>query len=506
MCEASFFQSGASPLEAIGPATFVAVTLFRAIAMFAVALVVLPAGAQSLDRTFYPEELREDLELLRVTIHEAHADPYRYVPKEAIDQAFSRLSGSIRMTMPLRDFIDSVNVLLGMLGDGHTRCALPLDEAQRMERTVPLLPLDVAIEDTLLYVHAERMGFRSVLPGSRIHSINGMPAGAIVRELLPLILVDGKAATARLRRLEREFAERFVARYGVSTEYKLICENPHGVVEEVTLNALTQEEMASAAVRQQALLPWRSTWYEDRDLMWLELHTLEPAHLEAADVRPERFLGDLLKELEKRKVGTLVIDVRGAKGSDLGMAEQVFALVAQEPFKVARRMTVRSVTLPTWYRRAVPLDDFYASVHSTFTMAEAGAFVLPESDERMKELPASHRRFDGRVFVLQDGATRESAAAISMLVKRHGRGKLMGEEGGTNAVSYCGGRELRITAPRTGVRFVVPLIRYTFDGSPSGPSDHGELPDLPLKPAVQALQRGEDSVRNQALELIGNMP
>ncbi|QQR86384.1 MAG: hypothetical protein IPJ76_17635 [Flavobacteriales bacterium] len=479
---------------------------FITLVLVVVSAASLHLRAQSLDRTFYPEELREDLELLRVTIHEAHADPYRYVPKEAIDQAFARLGGSIRMTMPLRDFIDSVNVLLNMLGDGHTRCALPLDEAQRMARTVPLLPLDLAIEDTLLHVRAERMGFRSVAPGSRIHTINGMPAGAIVRELLPLIVVDGKATAARVRRLEREFAVRFVARYGISTEYKLICENPHGVAEEVTLNALTQEEMASATVRQQALLPWRSTWYEERDLMWLELHTLEPADLEAADVRPERFLGDLLKELEKRKVGTLVIDVRGAKGSDLGMAEQVFALVAQHPFKVARRMTVRSVTVPTWYRRAIPLDDFYASVHSTFTMAEAGAFILPETDERMKELPAAHRRFEGRVFVLQDGATRESAAAVGMLVKRHARGKLLGEEGGTNAVSYCGGRELRITAPRTGVRFVVPLIRYTFDGSPSGPSDHGELPDVPVKPSVQALQRGEDSVRNQALEIIGNMP
>lgn len=130
------------------------------------------------------------------------------------------------MTMPLRDFIDSVNVLLNMLGDGHTRCALPLDEAQRMARTVPLLPLDLAIEDTLLHVRAERMGFRSVAPGSRITPSTVCLPERCVRELLPLIVVDGKATAARVRRLEREFAVRFVARYGISTEYKLMQREP----------------------------------------------------------------------------------------------------------------------------------------------------------------------------------------------------------------------------------------------------------------------------------------
>lgn len=64
---------------------------FITLVLVVVSAASLHLRAQSLDRTFYPEELREDLELLRVTIHEAHADPYRYVPKEAIDQAFARL-------------------------------------------------------------------------------------------------------------------------------------------------------------------------------------------------------------------------------------------------------------------------------------------------------------------------------------------------------------------------------------------------------------------------------
>lgn len=454
------------------------------------------------DRTYYPEELREDLELLRTTIHEAHADPYRYVSRAELDRLFDRLRDGLGTTLSVSSFIDSVEVVLRAIGDGHTSCELPLEDAARLERRIPIMPMELSVIDGGLYVRRDKMDFRSIAPGSRVLSIDGIAAEEIIRTLMDEAICDGRSKNGALRLVENDFAILHGMRFGFRTEHKLVCENVHGVLEQVVVHSLTGEEMAATRPSQEELLPWRVTFHEDRSLAWVEMKTLDAMALADADQRPEKFLGELLRELEKKEVGILVLDLRGAAGVDLGMAEQVFALVAQKPFRVVQSMAVRSITVPTWYRRAVPLDDFYASAGGRFALEEAGLYVLHPNDERLKDLPASYRRFEGGVYVLQDGLTREAAAAVGILAKRSGRGKLLGEEAGTNSFSYCGGRELLITAPNTGVRFTVPLIRYVFDGAASGPNELGELPDITLQPDAGSLVTGEDGIRKAALTVI----
>ena len=73
---------------------------------------------------------------------------------------------------------------------------------------------------------------------------------------------------------------------------------------------------------------------------------------------------------------------------------------------------------------------------------------------------------------------------------------------GTNAISACGGRVLRLHAPNSKLVFEVPLVRYVFDGSPKGPSDHGDLPDHQIGPNPRALASGKDAVKEALLEMI----
>ena len=82
-----------------------------------------------------------------------------------------------------------------------------------------------------------------------------------------------------------------------------------------------------------------------------------------------------------------------------------------------------------------------------------------------------------------------------MLAKRSGRARVIGEEVGTNAFSFTGGRELLVTLPNSGVRFTVPLIRYVPDGNCSGPVDHGEQPNYVVEQRPEGLARGRDTIR-----------
>ena len=112
------------------------------------------------------------------------------------------------------------------------------------------------------------------------------------------------------------------------------------------------------------------------------------------------------------------------------------------------------------------------------------------------------KAFGGKVYVVCDGATRDAAAAFVMLAKRQGRARIVGEEVGTNASSFTGGRELVVTLPNSNVRLCIPLVRYLPDGAPAGPMDHGEQPHYAVQPVAGGIAKGRDTVRTSLLVTI----
>ncbi|MFT3886094.1 MAG: S41 family peptidase [Flavobacteriales bacterium] len=206
--------------------------------------------------------------------------------------------------------------------------------------------------------------------------------------------------------------------------------------------------------------------------------------------------------MAKDGTSTLVIDVRGAGGVDLGMAEQVFALIAQRPYRVIQNMMVRSAQAPGSYKYAAPADEFYAAVGGRYLPDLNGTMTLRPDDPRLEPVKNDPRAFADKVYVVCDGLTREAGAAFVMLAKRSGRARVVGEETGSNALSFCGGHELLITLPRTGCMLHVPLTRFVPDGLVSGPVDRGELPHHVVTQRPWGLAKGRDTVREALLEVI----
>ena len=163
---------------------------------------------------------------------------------------------------------------------------------------------------------------------------------------------------------------------------------------------------------------------------------------------------------------------------------------------------MRAVDRPSHYAQCEPLEDFYSSLPVNYLPASSDVYRLRPDDERLERLEPVAGAFDGKVYVVPDGATSEAAAAVVMMAKRNGRGSIVGEEVGTNVVSACGGRILRLHAPNSKLVFEVPLVRYVFDGAPKGPMDHGELPDHQVGLDARSLASGRDAVKEALLEMI----
>ena len=198
----------------------------------------------------------------------------------------------------------------------------------------------------------------------------------------------------------------------------------------------------------------------------------------------------------------MVIDLRGAGGRELGVAEQVFGAIATEPYRLVQNISVRSRTMPECSKWIAAHPEFFLDVNARYPRMLDDRFGVHPEDDRLTDLTPESKAFKGKVYVLCDGNTRDAAAAFVMLAKRTGRARVVGEEIGTNALTYTGGRDLIAEAPNSKVHFIVPLMRYTPSGKPAGPLDHGELPNTEIHPDASSVANGSDSVKENLIHYI----
>jgi len=474
----------------------------------AVTVVSLVGVGQTstLDHRYYPEELHEDLQVLRKTIEQSHPDPFRYHTKAEMDLLFQSVDTTLRDPMTAEAFISKVMPVLRAIGDGNTTLAIPQAFASLYAHSLPMIPITVGVLDGKLYVDQELKGFRSLPPGSELLRINGRQASKILGKLRASQVPEGEDTTRMDRQIEAAFPElylRFVESADVfNIEYKA----PDGTLGTKTIHSMTRDEMTqSMGQRGFNLRSWRMEELGDVHTGWLTLGSLDRKALEKEGIAPEKFLNSVRTALRKDGLSTLVIDLRGAGGEDTGLADQVFSLIANSPYRLFKTMSVRSGNIPDSYKYAQPAPEFYASLGVDFMPELNGRMSLKTDDPRLRMIAPDKDAFKGTVYVLCDGGTIDAAAALVMLAKRSHRAKLVGGETGSNATSYCGGQVLQLTLPRTNCVLKVPLVRFVPDGDPGTATSRGEMPDHVVPQLPSGLADGTDVVRNALIQLIGEL-
>ena len=463
------------------------------------------AAAQglSMGRTYYPEKLHQDLEEFRELVHTAHPDPYRYRTKEQLNFTFDSVKTSIDVPLTTDGFVRSMQPILKAIGDSHCRIELSEETLVQMRDRAAMIPITVKIIDGAFYVDEELKGFRSFPQGARLIRINGILASEILARLQKAIVCDGANSTLADRRIEREFRSLYYMHIERPSSFEIQFEDPNGEPGTSTIFAMSPIDIENSRKPSgTTTLPWGARWIPEISTMWLGLRTMDVDSLRAAGQDAEKFLVSMLRELKKNKGAILVVDLRGAGGRELGMAELVFGAIAMEPYRLVDNISIRSRSLPNCSKFIADHPDFYLDVSARYPRMLPDRFGVHPKDDRLTDLQPEGKAFKGKVYVLCDGYTRDAAAAFVMLAKRTGRARIVGEEVGTNAYTYTGGRDLIAEAPNSKVRFIVPLMRYTASGKPSGPLDHGELPNTELHPDPRSIARGSDSVKENLMMYI----
>lgn len=473
--------------------------------MLAMASTAMAQG-DPISRYIGQEDLQEDFAIIRQTLEQSHPDPYRYQTRTGVEQLLDSVNGELRGLMTAEDFIRATLPAFRAIGDAGTRLAPPAIAQEAYGHSIPMIPMHVVVIDDHLYLDEELKGFRSLPEGCEILHINGQGAREILARLRSAQVPEGNNTTLLDRHIEDNFPELYRRHVEEANRFVVGYRTQQGEAREQEIFAMTKDEMRQTyRPKGIDLEPWRFEEMTATRSAWLTLATFEMGELDRRRINPERFLGNVANALRKSEAKTLVIDVRGASGHDLAMAERVFSLIAQKPYRVLQSMSIRNGRVPDSYRYAKPEPEFFAAVGGMYAAEINGRRELLSNDTRLMWLKPLSKAFEGKVYVVCDGATTGAAAAFMALSKRSARARTVGEEVGSNAASFCGGRTLEITLPNSGCVLSVPLVRYVLEGTPTGPTDHGEMPHYQVPRLVSDLASGRDTVRGALLQLIAEM-
>src|SRR5262245_59263371 len=117
----------------------------------AVALTASLAAAQATDLP--PAAMREDFDLLRRAVEEAHGGLHRFTPKADLDKRFDEARARLAAPMSRLAYIGVLSEALAQVRDGHMQ--LEFDEATTAALgAARTLPLRVASEGVTLVVTA----------------------------------------------------------------------------------------------------------------------------------------------------------------------------------------------------------------------------------------------------------------------------------------------------------------------------------------------------------------
>lgn len=481
-------------------------------AFLAVLLVTASACAQTPPRPEAPaglgrgvsaDSVRADLALLGGAVAAYHPGLAKYGQRAAFEAHFDSLDAALAgRDEPVAhgEAVLLVASALHVLADGHTEVT-PVDQNSELRERLwggrAVLPFAFRIltekgGERRLVVTTDLTDAGALPLGTEIKEIDGRAVGDVLDRLLDVASGDGRGTDAlRLARLAvPEEAFEWLARSDFDAFYPLLYPTSSAQTA-LVVRRPGSADYAPAVVERLTRAEREARAASSRPPTDEALWTSRMIGPETALVRlgtfatwgfmtpPDTLLARIFRDLKRRRVGRLVLDVRGVPGGNLG-ASSVARYLTTETVACLGDATVVAARVPDL--AFFPYLEAYGGGDG-WKRPLPEAAVEPLADGRYRLLagppcerpPVPAEAFGGPVVVLADAWNESATFGLLRIVQGQELGTVVGRAAGGNLRGLTAGIVLRLRLPRTGLVVTLPLLSSVPDGNP---------PDGPLVPDV----------------------
>ena len=460
-------------------------------------------------KKFSPQELQKDYELFRNILEESHPSLYWHTPKDSIDHYFETGASRLKDSLLEFQFRNILSYVVAQIRCGHTSVRASKGASKYAERTRGIsFPLSVKMwDDTTIVTSNLNRRDSNVKRGVLLKSIEGRPMRSITDSFFKFLASDGYNTTHKFQSLSNGgvFRNMYGSIYGLRQRMNVEFIDTAGRVRTAVMNMFVPARDTTPRAKPPAGGPSKrerklATLQSQRNLRvdkalgtaYMEINTFGKRN------RLRCFFKESFKQLRRDKIQNLIVDVRGNGGGSVVLSNLLTKYIANRHFKISD--SLYAVNNKSRYRRYI---DNYLPVRLFFIFMTRkksdGNYHFTHFENRYFK-PKRKNNFNGTTYILTGGNTFSAATLFTKALKDQQDVVVVGEETGGGAYGNTAWLIPDVTLPHTRVRFRLPLFRLVVDKNEE--KGRGILPEVEVKPTVEAIRRNADYKLEKTLQLI----
>jgi len=460
--------------------------------------------APSLQQTFAPGKLKEDVKVLRQALEGGHPGLYLYTAKEEFNRRFEEIEKTFDRPMSLREFYLEVAPLVEKVYCGHTYFDLPQKLLDSLIKGALQFPLPLIFLEKKAYLDHDGLE----LPlGSEITAINGVPMEEVLAKLLPQVRSDGYNATMKYHVLAEDFALRHFLSFGQNETFR-VDYLPFGTekIIQKQIPAISGKKLEARMIERHSETGKRKKYKLgslEKGISLFSMNTFDFGLNKKGRQKYKDFLRNNFKEIEENEdLRCIILDLRQNDGGYVGNDARLFTYFAQTPFRDFRSAETMTMKIPI--KEHLARDQFPKMLEKIFAKEfkaeESGRFTM--IDEKNRRWNPRKTAFDGQVYVLISGWTHSGGTVMGSYLLNNDNVTFIGEETGGGYATFTAGNMVLYNLPNTRCQLEVPLIQYeNYRGAKTFPKGSGIRPDHKVIQTQADLIANVDTVMKFAMQL-----
>ena len=453
------------------------------------------------------KELKEDLNIFRSCLEEAHPGLYWFNSKSGMDQIFDNALASLKSPMTEKDFFPILNRITTKIGCLHTSI---MPSAALVEDFVPddspYFPLKMKFLSEGAFIHQNLSENPNIDLGNEVMAINDLAIDAIVPNLIQYLSNDGYGKGWASYTLEKVFHVYYRFFLDESKQFRILIKDQNGIRKEFTVAGLSVEKMDSIkhirygnTSRQEPFIQLR--FIKEANAGMLRIPRFENWKIGNKKFNFKQVLKESMKSIVDSGVENLILDVGDRGGGNEQYGLELLSYFIDKPFKGYKAIEFSTTKFKSRkYSNTSWLE--YAFFKSIMRFRKSDSTFLLMNNKSLKPVKPSPIHFSGNVYLLISRTTASATSDFAAWVHDLDIATVVGEETGGGYLGNTSNWEFNITLPNTNIRLHMPLSRYLTNVKEDMPFGGGVVPDHLVLPTIEHILDGVDPQLGYVLELI----
>ena len=463
-------------------------------------MLIFPAGGVGQDPVIPLEELKEDYQLFRSALEEAHPGLYRYASMEHMDSLFNGYEEGLLAPATQRAFYQSLLPLVDAIQCGHTKW-MPSDRMgyPYFYYTDRLFPLKLFIEKNRAFVIDFYGNNSGIDKGDEVLSINGEEIPDIIHRLLGGIFSDGENSTLKYYELNRYFSAWYADMTGGDVppgkEFRVRILKD-GQESELTLEAATLEQVRAVDEKMEDAGSFTLSFEQNSTAILTIPYFWNPE----SGPGFRKFLKRSFDEISERNTENLIIDLRNNEGGKEVYGSLLLSYLMDMEFPYYDRLEITQKKKFTFSQYAsVPLA--FRILKRLFKKSGSGMYVWHGHKNCGMQKPRKNS-YTGKVYALINGGSFSVSTEFASVLRSLDRAVFIGKETGGGYYGNNSGFFAVLILPHSKMELGIPLIGFYSRVQPAAHPNRGIFPDYEVSPSLNGVLESRDEVLDYTRSLI----